>query len=123
MDADVPQCEAVGGLSHRRVRTCFAAGRSSALPLTHDCRHDWKLLANFVEKHREQFYGPKINKSARDNLILTRWNCAKQFEATYASKFDPRCNRPIVFQRNWPQANGEFTPWMQMFRNARQWIG
>ena len=23
----------------------------------------------------------------------------------------------------WPQANGEFTPWMQMFRNARKWVG
>jgi phosphoribosylformylglycinamidine synthase len=23
----------------------------------------------------------------------------------------------------WPQANGEFTPWMQMFRNARNWVG
>ncbi|MGH8457187.1 MAG: phosphoribosylformylglycinamidine synthase subunit PurQ, partial [Stenotrophobium sp.] len=22
----------------------------------------------------------------------------------------------------WPQANGEFTPWMQMFRNARKWV-
>jgi phosphoribosylformylglycinamidine synthase len=22
----------------------------------------------------------------------------------------------------WPQANGEFTPWMQMFRNARTWV-
>jgi phosphoribosylformylglycinamidine synthase len=23
----------------------------------------------------------------------------------------------------WPKANGEFTPWMQMFRNARRWVG
>jgi phosphoribosylformylglycinamidine synthase len=23
----------------------------------------------------------------------------------------------------WPQPNGEFTPWMQMFRNARKWVG
>jgi phosphoribosylformylglycinamidine synthase len=23
----------------------------------------------------------------------------------------------------WPQASGEFTPWMQMFRNARRWVG
>ncbi|MBI3171013.1 MAG: phosphoribosylformylglycinamidine synthase, partial [Hydrocarboniphaga effusa] len=23
----------------------------------------------------------------------------------------------------WPQANGEFTPWMQMFQNARKWVG
>ncbi len=23
----------------------------------------------------------------------------------------------------WPKANGEFTPWMQMFRNARKWAG
>jgi len=22
----------------------------------------------------------------------------------------------------WPQANGQFTPWMQMFRNARKWV-
>jgi phosphoribosylformylglycinamidine synthase len=23
----------------------------------------------------------------------------------------------------WPRDNGEFTPWMQMFRNARKWVG
>jgi phosphoribosylformylglycinamidine synthase len=23
----------------------------------------------------------------------------------------------------WPKANDEFTPWMQMFRNARRWVG
>ncbi|MGH8505371.1 MAG: phosphoribosylformylglycinamidine synthase [Stenotrophobium sp.] len=23
----------------------------------------------------------------------------------------------------WPQAQGEFTPWMRMFRNARKWVG
>ncbi len=23
----------------------------------------------------------------------------------------------------WPTQNGEFTPWMQMFRNARKWVG
>jgi phosphoribosylformylglycinamidine synthase len=22
----------------------------------------------------------------------------------------------------WPQANAQFTPWMQMFRNARKWV-
>jgi phosphoribosylformylglycinamidine synthase len=23
----------------------------------------------------------------------------------------------------WPQAGGEFTPWIQLFRNARKWVG
>jgi phosphoribosylformylglycinamidine synthase len=23
----------------------------------------------------------------------------------------------------WPQRYGEFTPWIQMFRNARKWVG
>jgi len=23
----------------------------------------------------------------------------------------------------WPRDSGEFTPWMQMFRNARKWVG